>query len=324
MTFVSPLVAQNVRVNVARQTAAIPKGCESVVPAPLDGTRDLRVLAREAICKGAGDMIIEYSYVLSFTNSERNRKGTIKETNMTYEVFVPTLKSGARTRSVLVLISRNGVPTPPDKLQKDRQRAAEQIEKEEAKIGEASPTERNKKPNTDRSSQASAGILPLGMYARSTTFQGGAVLNVATFLTMCDLTLLRRAPVDGRETLVFKFTPRPGAQLSNSEKYIAQLTGEIWIDVKDHIVTRLVGRPAESVKVERNTGTTGERPPAVYVEMLRLDTGVWLPRVSRINGAGYPWLFAGVSEDSTATFSNYIRFSTEVQDVKIDSAKKPQ
>jgi hypothetical protein len=57
--------------------------------------------------------------------------------------------------------------------------------------------------------------------------------------------------------------------------------------------------------------------------MMRLPEGVWLPHVVRINGADYQKLFDGITKDSTSTFSNYIRFSTEIKDVKVDSPNKP-
>jgi hypothetical protein len=69
--------------------------------------------------------------------------------------------------------------------------------------------------------------------------------------------------------------------------------------------------------------TSGEAPPAVYVEMMRLPEGVWLPRIIRINGADYDKLFDGITSESISTFSNYARFSTEIKDVKINPDSKP-
>jgi len=57
----------------------------------------------------------------------------------------------------------------------------------------------------------------------------------------------------------------------------------------------------------------------VYVEMMLLPEGIWLPRVVRINGADYQKLFDGITGDSLSTFSNYVRFSTEIKDVKVNT-----
>ena len=65
-------------------------------------------------------------------------------------------------------------------------------------------------------------------------------------------------------------------------------------------------------------------PPAVYVELMRLpQPGIWLPRVIRVNGADYQKLFDGIRSDSTSTYSNYIRFSTEVKDVEVAPPNDP-
>jgi len=328
MSFLFPVIAQNVRVDVGKHSEAIPKVCQSVSPASLDGTIDVPSLVKEAICKGAGDMMIEYTYVLNSKRRDKDKKGKEKATSTTYEVFIPVLKSGTRTKGVLVTTSKDGVPVLPAELEKERREAAKRIEKEEERIaGETPSPESNSNSAGSQSSNttgAVVGMLPLGMYAgtginRSAfgVSRGSVRLAIATFLRNCDLNLLRREPKDGRDTLVFKFTPRPEAQFNEAERYVAELSGEIWIDAQERIVTRLVGWPAVEKTSEETT------PPAVYIEMLRLPTGVWLPHVSRINGADYPKLFAGINWDSTSTYSNYIRFSTEVKDVKVEPGKEP-
>ena len=164
-------------------------------------------------------------------------------------------------------------------------------------------------------------------------------LAVADFLRSSDLTMMRREQINGRDTLIFNFTPRSGIQFIDNEKYMAQLSGEIWIDATDRIVTRLIGWPTNAVnptrgmsqggdidkaKTSSSASSTGERPPAIFVEMMRLpQQGVWLPRVVRINGADYQTLFDGIKTDSTSTYSNYIRFSTEIKDVEVEPPKEP-
>ena len=336
LTFLCPVIAQNVRVDMAKHSTAIPKVCQSLVPASLEGTIDVPALVKEALCKGAGDMMGEYTYMLNSSRRDKNKKGQEKETSTIYEVFIPELKSGTRTKGVLVTTSRNGVPVSPAELEKERREAAHRIEKEEERIARETPSPENNSdsagPQSSNPTGVVSGMLPLGTYAgiginRSAfgVSRSSVRLAIATFLKNCELTLLRREPKDGREVLVFKFTPRPAAQFNEAETYVAQLSGEIWIDAQERIVTRLVGWPVvEKVSDQNATGTSSEiPPPAVYVELLRLPTGVWLPHVSRINGADYPKLFAGISFDSTSTYSNYIRFSTEVKDVKVEPSKEP-
>jgi hypothetical protein len=312
-----PIAAQHAQVDIAKHSSAMPRACEQVVPAKIDDPVDLPALVKEAYCKGSGDMLGEYTYATDSIRRDKDKKGKEKEETFTYEVFFPTLKSGTRTKGILVVTSHNGVPVPPAELEKERTRAAERTEKEEEKIARTAPAP----PNATASNVT--GMLPLGMYARmaitreSLTSKHSARVAVHTFLKTCDLTLLRRDQIDGRETLIFSYFPRSDAQFADNEKYIAQLTGEIWIDARDRIVTRVVGWPS-SVSLRKETA------PAVYVEMMRLpQQGIWLPRVTRINGADYPTLFDGITTDSNNTYSNYIRFSTDVQDVKVAEPNKP-
>jgi hypothetical protein len=320
-----PCFAQNAQVTVGKHVTRIPKDCESVLPASIEGTVDIPALVKEAYCKGDGDMIADYSYVMNSVGRSKDETGQTKEGSTTYEVFIPTLKSGTRGKGILVVTARDGVPVTADELEKARTEAGERLEKAEAKNARERPTP----PRTDASVK---GMFPLGMYTHTTNNhssllkKGSAALAIHTFLKTCELTLARREPHDGREILIFNFAPRPDVKFKDNEKYIAQLTGEIWIDAQDRIVTRLTGWPT---LVAGSPGSTnpppapGERPPAVYVEMTRLPEGIWLPRVIRINGADYPKLFDGITTETVSTFSNYIRFSTEIKDIKVNTPSKP-
>jgi hypothetical protein len=313
-------VAQNAQVTIGKQASRMPKVCQLVVPASIEGIVDVPALVKEAFCKGAGDTLTEYSYTMNSATRSIDKKGKPKEESTTYEVFIPTLKSGTHGKGVLVVTMRNGVPLSAAELEKERAKAGKRLEKAE----EQNARETSEAPDGDPNVK---GMLPLGMYTHTTNThssfgkKGSAALAIHTFLKTCNLTLVRREQRDGRETLVFSFAPRPDAQFKDNEKYIAQLTGEIWIDAQDRIVTRLAGWPS----VSANTATpanqpqpSGNTPPAVYVEMMYLPEGVWLPHLIRTNGADYQTLFDGIVTDTTSTFSKYIRFSTEIKDVKVN------
>src|SRR5882672_5465023 len=209
-----PIFAQHASVTIGKRASRIPKVCERVVPASIDGTVDIPALVKEAYCKGAGDMMTEYSYVLNSVGRSKDKKGNTKEESTTYEVFIPTLKSGTHAKGILVITSRNGVPVPADELEKAQKRAGERLEQAEEKNARETPAPAETDPGVK-------GMLPLGMYTHSTsnhsslTSKGSAALAIHTFLTTCELTLVRREQHDGRETLLFNFTPRPEAQFAN-------------------------------------------------------------------------------------------------------------
>ena len=226
------------------------------------------------------------------------------------------------TRGILLVTSRNGIPVPPAELEKERLKTGERLEKEEDKIARADA------PAPPANSDSAKGMLPLGMYTRNAINRaafgiriGSASLDVGDFLGTCDLTLLRRERPAGRETLVFRFAPRPDAHFDANERYVTQLTGEIWIDATDRIVTRLVGWP-RGPATQSLTASSAE-PPAVYAEMMRLREGIWLPRLIRINGLDYPTLFDHINFDSIWTYSDFIHFSTEIKEYKVNTPKKP-
>lgn len=318
----SPAVAQ-LRVEVGKGATTIPKVCESVVPASIEGSVDVAALVKEAVCKGAGDMMSEYTYVMTSSSREKDKKGQVKkEETTTYEVYVPTLKGGTRATGILLVTSRNGVPVPPVELEKERARAGKNLAEAEDKIA------RRSAPPAGSSPGSANGMLPLGQYPRMRIKRGlfgiGGVdvaLSLHTFLGTCELTLARREQVHGRETLVFNFAPRPGVLFEDNEKYVGQLGGTIWIDAKDRTVTKLVGWPlsVKGTEVADAAPEPGEKPPAVFIEMQRLPEGVWLTSVIRLNGADYPALFDGVKSDTTLTYSEYKRFTAETKDVQLET-----
>jgi hypothetical protein len=94
-----------------------------VVPASIEDPIDIPALVKEAYCKGAGDMLTEYTYVMTSTGRSIDKKGKTKEETTTYEVFIPMLKNGTRGKGILVITSRNGVAVPAEELEKARQEA---------------------------------------------------------------------------------------------------------------------------------------------------------------------------------------------------------
>ena len=316
-----PIAAQNMSVDISKRANKIPAACQSVVPASIEGRLDIPALIKEATCKGAGDMLIEYTYVMNIRTRKKEKRGKTNEETTTYEVFIPILKSGMLARGIMLVTSRNGIPVPPAELEKERLKTGERLEKEEDQIAPAG------EPAPPTNSDSVKGMLPLGMYTHNTiraTFGarvGSASLNVGHFLGACDLRLLRRERPEGRETLVFRFAPRRDAHFYDNERYVTQLTGEIWIDATDRIVTRLVGWP-RGPATESLTASSTE-PPAVYAEMMRLREGIWLPRLIRINGLDYPTLFDRIGFDSIWTYSDFIHFSTEIKDYKVNTPGKP-
>ena len=71
------------------------------------------------------------------------------------------MKSGTKGKGTLVVTARNGVPVPANELEKARAQAGERLEKAEEKNARETAAPPESDPNVK-------GMLPLGMYTRST------------------------------------------------------------------------------------------------------------------------------------------------------------
>jgi hypothetical protein len=316
---VSVTSAQSVHVAVGK-LPSIPKACEGLISADIQGQIDIPALTREANCKGSGDMLIEYTYVMEYTSHSKDKQGNEQSETRVFEVYIPTLKDGAKTRGVLIMTSRNGVPVPPAKMEKVRREAGEQLEKEENRVA--------RQKNVEPAQQPIVGLKPLGMYPRLTMAgstlgfnRRGVTLDVHTILEQTTLAYLGREDVDGRENLVFSFVPVANLRLDTFEGYVARIRGKIWLDVNDRIVTRLSAWP---VAANSSMTKSKESAPAIYLAMLRLPDGNWLPRESRVMASEYPQLFDGVISDAIVKYTDYQRFKTESKDAKIDGPRVPR
>ena len=109
-----------------KRASRIPKSCEAVVPASIEGPIDIPALVKEAYCKGGGDMLTEYSYVMNSVGRSKQERTDERRIHH-LRGFIPTLKSGTRGKSVLVITSRNGVPVRADELGKARLEAAKRL-----------------------------------------------------------------------------------------------------------------------------------------------------------------------------------------------------
>ena len=128
--------------------------------------------------------------------------------------------------------------------------------------------------------------------------------------------------LEGRETIVFDFRPRPGFRPQNREEsLIAKLIGVIWIDPVDKQVIRLEARLAEGFKMAGGLLVSLKPGAAVVIEQKRMVQGVWLPRYAQLNLSVKVLLFAGGDYNKTIEWSDYKHFSGDVKDYKLDAPK---
>lgn len=234
--------------------------------------------------------VSEYTFMLKETERELNERGEVKkETVRVYEVY-PLL--GPKKISVRKLISENGVPLSPERAAKEERRVAEEIARAER--------EKDKKDDRDEEED----------------------FKVTDFFRICEMVSPRYEEFRGRRTLVFDFRPRVGYRPRNRiESVIARLGGTVWIDVADRQVARLEARLLRDFKVAGGLLASVRPGASVVFEQTRLPDGVWLPRLAEFNLAAKILFFAKIEMSNRLEYSDYKRFGTAVEGIKIESPR---
>src|SRR5215208_6778822 len=170
--------------------------------------------------------VSEYAFRQTETDREITGKGEFKkQTVKVYEVYpLPNREP------VQKLISENGVPLSPERTTKEDRRVQEEFLKAEREKDEDEKKVARRRAERDKKEKEGTEISP--------------------FLKVCEFVSPRREILEGRETIVFDFRPRPGFRPKNREEtLIAKLVGVVWIDPVDKQVIRLEARLAEGFKM---------------------------------------------------------------------------
>ncbi|HEX5886331.1 MAG TPA: hypothetical protein VFY67_17455 [Pyrinomonadaceae bacterium] len=242
----------------------------------------------------------EYAFKQTETDREINSKGEVKkETVKVYEVYpLPNREP------VQKLISENGVPLSAERAAKEDRRMQEAFLKAEREKEEDEKKVARRRAEREKKEKEGTEISP--------------------FLKACEFVSPRREILEGRETIVFDFRPRPGFRPKNREEsLIAKLIGVVWIDPVDKQVIRLEARLAEAFKMAGGLLVSLKPGAALVVEQTRMTQGVWLPRFAHVNLSVKFLLFAGNDFNKTIEWSDYKHFSGDVKDYKIDAPVKP-
>ena len=244
--------------------------------------------------------VAEYAFKQTETDRELNDKGEVKkETVKVYEVYpLPNREP------VQKLISENGVPLSAERAAKEDRRVQEEFRK----------AEREKEKDEQKVARRRA--------EREKKEKEGT--EISPFLRACEFVSPRREVLEGRQTIVFDFRPRPGFRpKSREESLIAKVIGVVWIDPVDKQVIRLEARLAEAFKIAGGLLASLKPGAALVIEQTRMDQGVWLPRFAHVNLSVKFLVFAGNDFNKTIQWSDYKHFSGDVKDYKIDAPAKP-
>ena len=245
--------------------------------------------------------VAEFAFKQTETDREINDKGELKkQTIKVYEVYpLPN------RQPVQKLISENGVPLAPDRAAKEERRVNDEFLKAER------DKEKDEKKVARRRAEAEKKSKEEGT-------------EISPFLKACEFVAPRKEMLEGRETIVFDFRPRPGFRPQNREEsLIAKLIGVVWIDPIDKQVIKLEARLAEGFKIAGGLVASLKPGAALVIEQTRMAQGVWLPKFAQVNLSVKVLLFGGGDYNKTIEWSDYKHFSGDVKDYKIEAPAKP-
>ena len=280
----------------------------------------------------AGIIFYKYTYTQTDVEYELDQGGRVtREKSKTYEVYPVRGRSYVR-----VQLSENGIPLSPEKIERERKRAAEELAKAEEEM--ARIQNRQIVTTTQTSSKR---FSSFGITLTLRTHGGLGKLNLpirpTDFLLSHELYAPRRTMLNNREAILFNFRPRPNfvfdqsnttfqSGLDDFNRLMAQLGGRIWIDAAEKVIARVeVSLLKELNSPDVSTSDMLNADVPLGFESVRLPNGVWVPSRSWLNAYGREKIFGKVAIVSHAhKYGDFKMFSTEVKDVIINPPESPQ
>lgn len=270
---------------------------------------ELATLIKDCQANGRNaSLMSEYTYYWKIRQRGTSKSGAFKDEFSMYETYVPTLKSKGSTKFVLIQTHEKSQPLPPDKVEKERQKAGERLAKAETEIQEKKTSARATAEDEKQKG------LP-GIYFEANVNFGLAKsvkLSPQTILKQCAFENLREELLNGRPSFKLDFRPATSAVFEKDEKFLAQAQGTIWIDQADRIVVKIEGR--------KLTAKPNDELFFLY-QSIRVPEGKWLPAQVQFNGTKDKEFFNGMNGDMIFEWLDYKRFVTDAEDAKLKSPK---
>ncbi len=283
--------------DAARRSA----GAETInVSALLEESRRNGILMRQRLS--------EYTFIMNIVFRWAGTRGTTKQETRTYEIY------GTRPgKQPLfgVRLEKDGAPTSPDSVEKERLRVGTKMEKaarENPRVSAPSPAE-SVKP----------GYFTWQFHPRrgSTRF---IKVSVTDFLEHCQFHLPRRTHLRERDAITLDFRSCSNPPDKNAINYLSKVAGRVWFDVLDKVVVRLEAWPLDSERMPdeiREDTTRASNGGALVYEQTRTKEGVWVPSRVRVTVGQTPSaLFeqTGKYQEFDGYMSDYKWFDVEVED----------
>ncbi|MGH9946829.1 MAG: hypothetical protein ACRD6X_06505 [Pyrinomonadaceae bacterium] len=241
------------------------------------------------------------------------KNGRTEEKSELYELFNPTKCPVKKCRGVNILLAEDGKPLAAEKIEKQRIKAGEKLERIEGNTrAQALPSNQDFPLEWMRFSYS---IRPLF----SSEARQIVLIDGQEVLEKCEFFGPTHDLINGRKTIVLSFQPRADAVFGTTTIYMPQTEGKIWIDAADKVLIRLAIWQ-KGTKFAETTSSYLFEHAALARDMTRTQEGVWFPRLGRINGLNYPNLFTEMKSDFSIENFDHHYFKTEIQTIEIHNS----
>jgi hypothetical protein len=121
-----------------------------------------------------------------------------------------------------------------------------------------------------------------------------------------EFVMQRRETLEGRDTIVVTFAPRPGTRPQTREGKLAnQFTGLIWVDEAEQEVVRVEGTATGSISYGLGMIARLNKGSQVVLRREPVEGGIWLPTSVRFVGAGRAMVFRKLDIDFAVDWFDY-------------------
>jgi hypothetical protein len=220
------------------------------------------------------EALSRYSYDVSEVVEDLDRTGAVRKRRARdFEVFV------VKGRPVRRLVAKDGAPL-----------SRREREAEEKKV---------RKKAEEVASGRTASELP--------------GVRISKLIERYRFVPVAREGIDGRCSVAFDFTARPGDADIDWDGVMRRLTGRLWVDEEERVVTRIEVRNTSDIKVALGLAVK-VTSLSFRADFLRLEPDVWLPRSVETMVVGRKLLISSLRVRTTLSYRGYRRFDVEVEE----------
>jgi hypothetical protein len=210
------------------------------------------------------------------------------------------------------LLAKDGKSLSAEKIEKQRAKAGEKLERMEADA-QAQMIASNQNVQLH--------WMKFGYWIRrpfSAEQELIVLIDGQEILEKCEFFAPARELVNGRETIALSFRPRADAVFGEKTRYMPQTEGKIWIDAADRVLIQLAIWQKGTKFAETTSGYLLQHA-ALVRNMTRTKEGLWFSHLGRVNGLDYPNLFTEMKSDFSVEDFDHHYFKTEVKTIEINN-----